>query len=510
MSAIPARPSFANAIITTPSTQVQLPPDANPAEAIPTQERQEAVPVDQNAVGLAAAHDSEPNQVNFGSPSQVTTSALPEIEHQTPDDVPHLQNGRNILQGASLNNRLTELSDNAQEGKTALLNRRQELQTMQATLSPDSPPYKHIAETLEGIDNAVERLDKVMAKLNSRDPKAVAGLQEFLVQKDNSNADEPSFKNQLTYEKPDGTTAFYDNMYGKRTDQSLRTYIQRVVEETRTEGPHASENIHAEPEVNAPDVDNPDVDDTADVVDDNPGVDDTADVVDGNPGVDDTADVVDDNPGVDDTADVVDDNPDVDDTADVVDENPGVDGTADVVDENPGVDGTADVVDENPGIEGIDDSAEIMMSTPGVSEAYADTMSFIENEQLFVQDMFILALKKDALVQKISTAVSSDDRAELMDEANKLRQEIEDFDATNKQKGQQLAQLQRNLSPEETLQIQEYILNLPAVKAYRQSISEPQQASALQTEVVQLASLSNFDNLMGGMNNIYGNMTMMA
>ena len=471
MSAIPARPSFANAIITTPSTQVQLPPDANPAEAIPTQERQEAVPVDQNAVGLAAAHDSEPNQVNFGSPSQVTTSALPEIEHQTPDDVPHLQNGRNILQGASLNNRLTELSDNAQEGKTALLNRRQELQTMQATLSPDSPPYKHIAETLEGIDNAVERLDKVMAKLNSRDPKAVAGLQEFLVQKDNSNADEPSFKNQLTYEKPDGTTAFYDNMYGKRTDQSLRTYIQRVVEETRTEGPHASENIHAEPEVNAPDVDNPDVDDTADVVDGNPGVDDTADVVD--------------------------DNPDVDDTADVVDEN-------------PGVDGTADVVDENPGIEGIDDSAEIMMSTPGVSEAYADTMSFIENEQLFVQDMFILALKKDALVQKISTAVSSDDRAELMDEANKLRQEIEDFDATNKQKGQQLAQLQRNLSPEETLQIQEYILNLPAVKAYRQSISEPQQASALQTEVVQLASLSNFDNLMGGMNNIYGNMTMMA
>jgi hypothetical protein len=166
-------------------------------------------------------------------------SELPPLKVDPPlTDMPTLTNGKNILKGDALQARLQELGTQTTNGIAALSERKAQLSTTLAGLSPESPEYQSLNDTINHVQKAVDQLTELQGQLASKDPKAVAALQELLVNKDNGTAEDKPFEERLTYEKPDGSKATFDNLYGKRTDAGLRDYIARLVEETRTEGPH--------------------------------------------------------------------------------------------------------------------------------------------------------------------------------------------------------------------------------------------------------------------------------
>lgn len=194
---------------------------------------------DQNQVVTPGRADFSPTdaQVAFGAPQtpQASLTVSPPAE-----DLPQLQNGRSVLRGADLEGRLDLLSQQATQGAKDLSDRRASLEQDLACFAEDSPQYQEIQSTMQGIDQAVKQLNEVQQLLSDQsDPQAVAKLQALLVDKDNGKAEEKPFKERLSYEKPDGSTATFDNLYGKRTDAGLRDYIGRLVQETRATGPHA-------------------------------------------------------------------------------------------------------------------------------------------------------------------------------------------------------------------------------------------------------------------------------
>lgn len=153
-------------------------------------------------------------------------------------DLSALENGRSVLRGDALSARMQELGTQTANGLTALSERKEQLSTALASLPPDSPERENLTQTIEHIQKAVDQLTELQGQLSSDDANAVAALQELLVKKDNGTVEDEPFEARLTYEKPDGSQATFDNLYGKRTDAGIRDYIARLVEETRTDGPH--------------------------------------------------------------------------------------------------------------------------------------------------------------------------------------------------------------------------------------------------------------------------------
>lgn len=153
-------------------------------------------------------------------------------------DLSALEDGRSVLRGDALGARMQELGTQTANGVTALSERKEQLNTVLASLPPDSPERENLTQTIDHIQKAVDQLTELQGQLSSDDTNAVAALQELLVKKDNGTVEDEPFEARLTYDKPDGSTATFDNLYGKRTDAGIRDYIARLVEETRTEGPH--------------------------------------------------------------------------------------------------------------------------------------------------------------------------------------------------------------------------------------------------------------------------------
>ena len=242
--------------VSSPSPQIQTPTAVNAGEALEAPlatvdepaAGEPAAAEDRNQTQLREAADFSPTDesVTFESAqaSALDSDALPELAPLKVDpplgELPSLENGRNVLRGDALQERLQALGTQATNGITALSERQEQLSSALASLPPESPEPQELTQTINDVQKAVEQLTTLQGQLSSQDPKAVAALQELLVQKDNGTAEEEPFADRLTYEKPDGSKATFDNLYGKRTDAGIRDYIARLVEETRIDGPYQS------------------------------------------------------------------------------------------------------------------------------------------------------------------------------------------------------------------------------------------------------------------------------
>ncbi len=202
-----------------------------------------AAPTDQNETHAQAQAAFSPTDPQVSFSAEKPAVELPPVQVEpVANDLPELQSGRAVLRGDDLKARLQLLETQANQGAEALSSRKVELEQRLTSFAEGSPQRQEIQQTLEGIDKAVAQLREVQAKLaQSEHPQNVAELQALLVNQDNGKAEEEPFKARLTYDKPDGTQATFDNLYGKRTDAGIRDYIARLVTETRTAGPHALE-----------------------------------------------------------------------------------------------------------------------------------------------------------------------------------------------------------------------------------------------------------------------------
>lgn len=171
------------------------------------------------AVQSARQAASEVLFLDVDSQETPASPSLPKVPNPIPDIENHAkltQHGR-LLKHEALSSRLTEMHAQAQKGIERL------------GQFPQS----------EQRDAAIASLEQLQQNLSSPDTNAVKGLQNFLIRNDNiresRRADggphRESFDSSLRYTSQGGENRAADGLYGFRTDEAIRTFIQRAANE---------------------------------------------------------------------------------------------------------------------------------------------------------------------------------------------------------------------------------------------------------------------------------------